>query len=1847
MATRQWNGQTGPFATSADWSPSGAPVAGDTVDLSGSLPYVVTQSGTSTIASLTIDDPLATLVVGGTLVAPGGITVSAGTLQVGGTLDNVTINLGSADDGALAVLEGAFLSNLKYYPYGYVYEPAFAANATIVSNGNVLLGFSANQGNILAQSGTLTLTGDPADGTHGPNPVGRNASTITTAGALLIVSAYSDYVGGDIIPHGLINIASGGTLEVADAFARIGATAITQGNVSFADATGTIAIASNPSAAYLDPATLAVANFQSGDVLTSLYGGSSSFDAALNTLTFYDPGSATVHATLTFGSAHSFSASELVGLGGATVTTSYVPPSVTGNGIPGPRANTAQWLGQSGIFADPNQWTPGGVPGSGETASLAGTAAYAVRQTGSTAVGALILDAGLGTLGLGGWLSAAGGFNLQAGALYLSGTLANTSVTQTGGSLLAASTGTLASDTWVGTLQVAGSVTIVNGITLLATDGSQPGYLGIAAGTVVLADSETLDHASISLSGATATLAGAANLALGAQATLNATATAASLTAAGTLANAGRIALTAGGHLLLSGSSLVNSGTIAVSGGSELDLAFGTLAYGSLASGISLDTTSTLGLSGSLDLGGATVGSLAGALLHNTAFNGATLANGTLNGAGGTFSGSALTLSAIDWRGALTVTGGTMLTVDGSDRFDDASGILPGIIDLTAGATLQDGGTLDAVEIDLGNGAVLDGHGTTDPFGHYVISNPVLGAAASVIASGNASIAMALNQGDIVTQAGTLSLSGGNSGTVEAVGGLLMAEAYTDYVGGGAIPTGHSIIANGGTFELAGGSPTAANLRFADNTGSLLIATDAGLTATSAAVAGFQNGNTIAASLATGSSFDATSNTLTFVYADGGRAAVVLSGNHQFAAAELIGLGSATVTTSFIAQPIINHVPAGTAGTPQWLGQSGAFGNAANWSPAGVPGAGATASLAGTIAYAASQTGSTSVAGLILNAALGTLGLSGSLTATNGFALQSGSLYLTGSLRNTTVNQTGGTLLATSTGTLDGDSWNGGLTVAGSLTVRNGLTLHATDGSQPGSLSVTGALSFADITTLDHAAISLGGQLTGAVGLTLGKGVTLQAVSGARLSGSIDNAGLIQVGTGQSLTLAGAFGNTGTVLINAGTLDVAGALSNAGRIGVSNGGEIDFGDTSLAALLAAGISLDATSTLVVTGTLDLGGGTLDFGPGGTLPGLLLRNAALADGVVDSTNGAPVGTLAALSNVTWRGPLNIAGTESVRVDAASSFTDTTGSQSGSINIAAGGTLTDTSTLDNVQIALGDWSSGANAVLDGQSTAYTPGLVIGPNAGIVTNGISTLTIAANQGAIAALSGAMTLIDPGAAGNIVVDGALLTAESFTVGAASGDVAIANDGTFAVVNGVTDPSGHSVMVDNTHANVTFADATGTLEIAALAFRPLYDALNVPARIDVSGFQAGDTILADLGNASFDAASNTLTFYDPSSAVTTAIISLGTAHQYDPSEIYGLGGNTVGTTYANTDAITACFATGTRIATTRGDIPVEALNLGDLAITADGGTAPIIWIGHRTVDCTLHPRPHDVMPIRIAAGAFGDLPARDLLLSPDHALLVDGVLIPARYLLNGATLHQHPVLRVTYWHVELPRHAVILAERLPVESYLDTGNRHAFSNGGAVVQLQPEFARAVWAREGCAPLVTDGPALLAVRRRLDILARKAGFNLTDDAAPYLLLGGVRIDPVFVGNAWCFNLAAPGRVHLMSSAASPADTDPASADWRRLGVAVRAVRLNGQPLDLTGPAIGAGWLAAEPGWRWTDGAGELLLGDGIGELAVELAMVARRWLPPTARHVGQTDGRVAKGVSEDFVVWRQRSKKTF
>jgi hypothetical protein len=293
-----------------------------------------------------------------------------------------------------------------------------------------------------------------------------------------------------------------------------------------------------------------------------------------------------------------------------------------------------------------------------------------------------------------------------------------------------------------------------------------------------------------------------------------------------------------------------------------------------------------------------------------------------------------------------------------------------------------------------------------------------------------------------------------------------------------------------------------------------------------------------------------------------------------------------------------------------------------------------------------------------------------------------------------------------------------------------------------------------------------------------------------------------------------------------------------------------------------------------------------------------------------------------------------------------------------------------------------------------------------------------------------------------------------------------------------------------------------------------------------------------------------------------------------------------------------ACYVTGTQLASPTGAISIEDLSVGAMVLTVTGEARPVQWLGHRTVNCKNAPNPNAVWPIRIDANAFADgQPSRDLWISPGHSVLIDGVLIQAERLLNGATISQVPTEKVQYWHVELESHGVLVAENLPAESYLDTGNRASFANGGDFVEAHPDF-KPRHSADTCAPLVQEGPEVERIKARLLERARGFGHASTTDADVHLFASGNRIEPLSLGpDRQAFVLPAQcAAIELRSRQFVPAHMTPANYDMRLLGVSVKRLQIDGAdvPLDQDGLFLD-GWhvletdSAKDARWRWTTG----------------------------------------------------------
>ena len=375
------------------------------------------------------------------------------------------------------------------------------------------------------------------------------------------------------------------------------------------------------------------------------------------------------------------------------------------------------------------------------------------------------------------------------------------------------------------------------------------------------------------------------------------------------------------------------------------------------------------------------------------------------------------------------------------------------------------------------------------------------------------------------------------------------------------------------------------------------------------------------------------------------------------------------------------------------------------------------------------------------------------------------------------------------------------------------------------------------------------------------------------------------------------------------------------------------------------------------------------------------------------------------------------------------------------------------LDGVFLNSGKITASSEAVSIGLTTLINTGVIESPLTALTIGGEGTLI---NEGTVigavigSSLAGGMTVIDtPGA----VFDGTVNGMDSGTLVLAAGDVGSQhNSGSLDMGSSFT-----------SFQTIDFASgSTWTLEgsIAELA-----------AGQTISGFVAGDTIVIDDFN--FTGLSHVtgegLVLQSLGSAITLDIT--GNVKAISASE---RGADTVITTGA-----APCFCRGTRIATARGNVPVERLRIGDLVRTAHNGFRPISWIGTRSYDGRFIAGNHLALPVRIRRHALGfNIPSRDLFISPDHAICEGGVLIHAWRLVNGVSITQaQSVGLVEYFHIELDSHDIVFAHNTPVESFLDAGCRERFHTGigtpGAGV-------------EACRPRVEEGYYLAQIKARID-----------------------------------------------------------------------------------------------------------------------------------------------------------------
>jgi Hint domain len=313
-------------------------------------------------------------------------------------------------------------------------------------------------------------------------------------------------------------------------------------------------------------------------------------------------------------------------------------------------------------------------------------------------------------------------------------------------------------------------------------------------------------------------------------------------------------------------------------------------------------------------------------------------------------------------------------------------------------------------------------------------------------------------------------------------------------------------------------------------------------------------------------------------------------------------------------------------------------------------------------------------------------------------------------------------------------------------------------------------------------------------------------------------------------------------------------------------------------------------------------------------------------------------------------------------------------------------------------------------------------------------------------------------------------------------------------------------------------------------------------------------------------------------------------------------------------------------ILTERGEVRVEDLAIGDMVVTISGEAKPIKWIGRRSYAGRFIAGKRDVLPIVVRAGALApDIPVRDLWLSPGHALLLDGVLVPAEHLVNALTILQADAVdQVEYFHLEFEAHEVILAEGAPAESYVECENRQGFHNAHEFAALYPDDTRASFGY--CLPRLEVGMAeLAAIRARLFERAAALGHPTTADPDLHLVVDGTIVAAQSVADGChTFRLdAAADEVSLASRCGVPAELKLLSSDRRCLGVCVQQLVLRDDHLRLeishSHPSLCDGFNEDEEGVRrWTTGMGQVperFLRAFAGGFIIEV-----HCLPPMSRY---------------------------
>ena len=651
----------------------------------------------------------------------------------------------------------------------------------------------------------------------------------------------------------------------------------------------------------------------------------------------------------------------------------------------------------------------------------------------------------------------------------------------------------------------------------------------------------------------------------------------------------------------------------------------------------------------------------------------------------------------------------------------------------------------------------------------------------------------------------------------------------------------------------------------------------------------------------------------------------------------------------------------------------------------------------------------------------------------------------------------------------------------------------AVNGTNPGQVS-------------DGVFLRAGAAVTNETSGLISGGYAGVQISGA--AGTVDNSGtIIAVGNGAHfLAYAGVLLANGGAITNAVGGSISGAtygVEDTGSATVGNAGVITGGNSGIQISGAAG-TVDNSGTITGTGSAGVyleDGGLVTNETGGSIgghfDGVQISGAA---GTVDNS-GTITGTgsagvyLGAGGSITNAAGGSISGgslgiyiksttgtVENSGAITATGFTGVMGVdlRGGSVINAAGGSIggridgvyisVAAGTVENSGTISGTLYDGIYLRAGGSVSNAATGKISGGHYGLVARG-SSATVE-NAGTISGSTDSVKLSATGANRLIVDPGAVFIGK--VVGTGSGTtLELAAGSSVGTINGLGS--------QYTGIGTVTIDAGASWDVAGTkaAF----------AGTTIAGFNSHDRLdLTDLTFNGSDSAtvngSNQLVIADAGGYVTIQMDG-GVSGQ-----TFQLLNDGHGHTFAEETDYTPCYLKGTRIRTPDGDRPVEDLRIGDRVMTLDGEALPLKWIGRRSYRDWLAVGNADAQPILFKMGSISNgVPARDLYVSPEHAMLLDGVLVPACHLVNGVSVvKMEGMEEIDYFHLEFDRHVVIFAEDAPAESFVDDDSRMLFHNAEEFRRLYPgEPSRRV---EFCAPRIEAGPALDVLRRTLQARAR-------------------------------------------------------------------------------------------------------------------------------------------------------------